>query len=285
MFKYGIACALEELPLTQPVALRGSIEDVCRTAKNIGYDAIELHTRDPKRFNADEIRKITGDFGLSVCAVANGMEYTVGGLSLIDDNKENREAAFGRILEHADFAAVLSAKLIVGIMRGNIPRGGDGAAVLGTFSEILGGICDYAEKTGTEVVVESILRYINNYLCGVRETMNFICSQNRRRLSLHIDTHSMAMEERNMRESILYCKNKPLGYVHYSDNNRLYPGGGALDFTEITGSLIEIGYRGYITVECLPWPDAEECARRALVYMKSAEEIAIMKNDVYGEKL
>ena len=274
MFQYGVSCALEELPLTQPVTLRGSINEICKTAKNIGYEAIELHIREPRRYNVNEIRSTALDYGLSVCAVANGMEYTIGGLSLIDDNKDKREAAVERILEHADFAAALNAKLIVGIMRGNIPRGADANEYRKRFSESLGRICDYTEKMGIDVVLESILRYINNYLCGVKETMDFICSQNRRGLSLHIYTHSMAIEERNLKESILYCRGRPLGYVHYSDNNRYYPGGGALDFRELTRALIEIGYKGYITVECLPWPSAEESARRALAYMESMEKTA-----------
>jgi sugar phosphate isomerase/epimerase len=81
----------------------------------------------------------------------------------------------------------------------------------------------------------------------------------------------MALEEKNLKESILYCKDKPLGYVHYSDNNRFYPGGGALNFLELTRALIDIGYTGFVTLECLPYPDAGESARRGLLYMKSIE--------------
>jgi sugar phosphate isomerase/epimerase len=285
MFQYGITAALEELPATQPVTLRGPIEELCKTAKKIGYDALELHVREPKRYNVDEIRKTLDAYGLTVCAVANGMEYTVGGLSLIDDDKAKREAALARILEHADFAAALKARLIVGIMRGNIPRNGDANEYRGRFSAALGKICDYAEKKHIDVVLESIMRYINNYLCGVPETMDFISAQNRKNLSLHIDTHSMAIEERNLKESIRYCLNKPLGYVHYSDNNRRYPGGGALDFGGITHAILEIGYRGFITVECLPWPSAEESAQRAFTYMKSIEKMALIENDSQGVSL
>ena len=269
MFKYGISCALTELPLTQPVSLRGTIDEVCRTASMIGYDAIELHIRDPKNYDPIVIKKTAANYGLTVCAVANGMEYTVGGLSLIDDDKEKSNAAYNRILEHCDFAAALNAKLIIGIMRGNIPPKADTGVYISRFADVLGRICDYAENKNTGIVLESILRYINNYLCGVKETMDFISAQNRKNLSLHIDTHSMAMEEQNLKESILYCKNKALGYVHYSDNNRRYPGAGALDFSVITEALIEIGYKDFITVECLPWPTAEESAKKALNYIKN----------------
>jgi sugar phosphate isomerase/epimerase len=212
---------------------------------------------------------------MPVSAVANGMELTVGGLSLIDDDKERREAALARLLEHVDFAAELGALLIVGIMRGNIPRNADEKVYLARFTQSLERICEYAERKGVGVVLESIMRYINNYLCGVAETMDFICGLGRQNLSLHIDTHSMAVEEQNLVRSIRYCKGKPLGYVHYSDNNRMYPGGGALDFRALTHALADIGYDKYITVECLPRPTAEESARRALSYMKSIESMVM----------
>ncbi|MCL2816026.1 MAG: sugar phosphate isomerase/epimerase [Oscillospiraceae bacterium] len=271
MFLYGVSASLEELPAAQPVTLRGSIDAVCAEAAEIGYDAIELHLREPARYDAAQIKKTAGSYNLAVCAIANGMEYTIGGLCLIDDDQKKRGLAMARMLEHADLAAMLGARLIVGMMRGNIPKGGDLAKYQKRFELALAQICEYAEKKRVLVVIESILRYISNYLNGVPETMDFITEQKKDNLSLHIDTHSMAIEEKNLSESILYCKNKPLGYVHYSDNNRMYPGGGALDFKQLTRALADIGYEGYITLECLPYPDQKEAARRGLDYMKSVE--------------
>jgi sugar phosphate isomerase/epimerase len=271
MFHYGVSAALEMLPESQPVTLRGSIEELCQLAKEIGYDALELHIRDPKRYDVEEIRAVTGRYGLSICAAANGMEHTLGGLSLIDDDPVKREQAIAKVFEHVDFVSRLDARLILGIIRGNIPKGKPVQGYLDRFAEALGRICDYAVQKQVPVVLESILRYINNYLNGVPETMDFITALGHPNLSLHLDTHSMALEEKNLKESILYCKDKPLGYVHYSDNNRFYPGGGALNFSELTGALLDIGYSGFITVECLPYPSAEESARRGLAYMKHIE--------------
>ncbi|MDR0720780.1 MAG: sugar phosphate isomerase/epimerase [Treponema sp.] len=273
MFQYGVSVTLEEVPESQPVTLRGSIEEVSRLAKETGYDALELHVYDPKRYDPREIRAVVERYGLSICATANGMEYTLGGLSLIDDDPDKREQAVVRVFEHIDFASELGARLIVGIMRGNIPKGKPAADYRDRFTGVLGRICDYAAQKQVPVVLESILRYINNYLNGVHETMDFITTSGYRNLSLHIDTHSMALEEKNLKASILYCKNRPLGYVHYSDNNRFYPGGGALNFLELTGALIDIGYTGFITLECLPYPSAEESARRGLLYMKGIENV------------
>ena len=280
MFKYGVSAALEELPASQPVTLRGSIEAICDAAIKLGYDAVELHVRDPARYDAAHIKKTADSCNMPICAIANGMELTLGGLCLIDDDQKKRELALARLLEHADFAAELGAMLIVGIMRGNVPKGGDPREYRERFARALGRVCDYCAKKNVPVVVESILRYINNYLNGVIETMDFVTDFGAGNLSLHIDTHSMAIEEKNLKDSILYCKNKPLGYVHYSDNNRMYPGGGALDFRELTRALADIGYTGYITLECLPHPGAEEAARLGLEYMKSVERaVSIERQD------
>jgi len=269
MFRYGVSAALEELPESQPVTLRGPIEALCKTAKETGYDALELHIREPKRYDAKKIRSVADDYGLSICADATGMEYTVNGLSLIDDDPDRREKAVERLFEHVDFLSELGAILIVGIMRGNVPKGKPEAVYLDRFAGALKRVCDYAAQKRVPVVLESILRYINNYLNSVPQTMDFITSLGHKNLALHIDTHSMALEEKNLVNSILYCRNKPLGYVHFSDNNRLYPGGGALDFRELTRALVDIGYSGYISIECLPYPSAEESARRGLSYLKS----------------
>ena len=40
LFKYGITCAFNEVPNVWPITLRGSIEEVCAQAKEIGSDYI-----------------------------------------------------------------------------------------------------------------------------------------------------------------------------------------------------------------------------------------------------
>ena len=277
MFKYGVSAALHELPATQPVTLRGDIEAVCAEAAGLGYDAVELHIREPGRYDPVKIRRAAENCGLAVCAAANGMEYTVGGLSLIDDDGAKREAAVRRLAEHADFAAGLGAMLIVGIIRGNIPKGAGPGIYRDRFGAAMRRVCGHAAGIGVKVVLESILRYINNYLNSVPETMDYIENAGIENLSLHIDTHSMAMEESDLVKSVLYCSGKPLGYVHYSENNRRYPGAGAIDFKALTKSLIKIGYSGYITLECLPWPTGPDSAGRGLIYMKAVERAARME--------
>lgn len=84
---------------------------------------------------------------------------------------------------------------------------------------------------------------------------------------VHLDTFHMGIDECDPVEAIRLCRGK-LGYFHLADNSRRYPGSGQFDFSCILNALEEIGYDGYLSVECLPWPTGEEAAQRALMFLK-----------------
>ncbi len=80
----------------------------------------------------------------------------------------------------------------------------------------------------------------------------------------------MNMEEFDSCAAIRRC-GKRLGYFHAADNSRRYPGSGQLDFPKILHTLEEVGYGGYITVECLPEPDRATAARKAIEHLRQCE--------------
>lgn len=67
-----------------------------------------------------------------------------------------------------------------------------------------------------------------------------------------------------------------LGYVHISDSNLKYTGAGHIDFISVMQTLKEIDYRGYISLECLPYPDAYVVAERSLNFIKSIEQLTMI---------
>ena len=87
----------------------------------------------------------------------------------------------------------------------------------------------------------------------------------------HLDAFHMGIDECDPTEAIRRC-GKRLGYFHLADNSRRYPGSGCFDFASMLKALEEIGYDGYLSVECLPYPNGEEAAKRALAYMKQLEQ-------------
>ncbi len=272
MFKYGISCSLEPQPVRQPVIIRGEIEHVADQVKKAGYDAIELFIRNPEQYDPERLNKAAANEGLEFCAISTGMEFTRNGLCLIHDDAEQRAKAVARLKAHIDLGAQIGSPVVVGIMRGSIPDFDREEQYLGYYREGLGQLCDYAKEKGVKIYVESIMRYINNYLNSVPETAQFLRDMKKDNLFLHIDTHSMAIEDWNEYETVKNAADIT-GYVHFSDNNRGYPGAGGVDFKPIMRALYDTGYNGYISTECTPYPTEFECAKRGLDYMKALETI------------
>lgn len=277
MFRYGVNCAFETLPVQQPVILRGDMDSLVQRAKACGYDALELFIRDPIQYDGPALKAAANDAGLTFSGITTGMEYTKNGLSLISDNEEIRKMAVVRLCEHIDLGAQIGAPVIVGIMRGNIPDLEKYQMYEDRFSDSLRQLSDYADAKGVLIYVESIMRYINNYLNSIPETTDYLNRLDRDNVLLHIDTHSMAIEDVDFASAIRYA-GKRLGYVHFTENNRKYPGGGNIDFLPIMQALHDIGYDdGYITLECQPYPDEYSCAQMGLEYCKALETCTKIK--------
>jgi len=272
MFKYGISCALDAQPERQPVILRGDIDEVTRIAGEIGYDGVELFIKEPRQYDAAKLLRAAERNGLEFCGIATGMEYTKNGLSLISDDQCVRQKAVDRLKEHLDLGAALNCPVVVGIMRGNIPDFDRYQEYEDRFSQALTALDAYAGQCGATIVVESILRYINNYLNSAPETAQYLRRLSLARVTLHIDTHSMILEDKDLAQSV-YETADILGYVHFPDSNRGYPGAGNIDFKPVMRALMDVGYRGYIDLECQPYPSQRVCAERGLHYLKALEEI------------
>ncbi len=82
----------------------------------------------------------------------------------------------------------------------------------------------------------------------------------------------MNVEDKDIAASVRYGQ-KWLRYVHFSDSNRAYPGGGGFDYKAFMRALNDVEYGGYVTMECQPYPDSITCAKRALEYCKHMEAI------------
>lgn len=94
-----------------------------------------------------------------------------------------------------------------------------------------------------------------------------------------VDTEQLALEAINRYEQdylnnlqdttrLIDAIGAPNIKVH-ADNNRMYPGGGGIDFKEIFRTLRSIDYRGGVSIECLPKPDGKTAAIRAYQYLST----------------
>lgn len=273
LFRYGVTCSLNEVSETAPIVLRGSIEQVCEQAKEIGYGGLEIQLADPMQYDWSHIKKVTEDYGLEITAFATGREMGENGLCLISDDANVRKATIDRIKEHIDCASMVGSNVIVGSLRAKLLGRPDSDRYENYHREAVLELADYAKSKNTLIYIENILSWISDYLNTMAQVEDFVAGLGRDNVKVHLDTYSMMMEDNDIYGSVRYCA-KDLGYVHFADTARYYPGGGNVDFKSFMKALAEVKYTGWIVTECVPLPTAYDCARNGYEYMKAMETAA-----------
>lgn len=272
-WKYAVSGA-DMAPETAPLLMLGTPEENLIKAAGLGYDAVEIHTREDVEPDIEAIKNIMKTHNISVSAVVTGRLNTEGKCDLISDEPYITEACINGMYKYIDLASQLNADIILGWARGNIPAGGDRDKYMSRLAKNLKTIDRYAGTKNVRIMIEVINRYEINTFNTAEELMSFLETHNLPNCYAHLDAFHMGIDECNPYEAIERCGGR-LGYFHLADNSRKYPGSGQFDFGKILKKLEQTGYDGYLSVECLPWPDHMEAARKALQYMKETERSTI----------
>jgi D-psicose/D-tagatose/L-ribulose 3-epimerase len=270
-FKYSIAVTQEKVSTAAPILFRGDIFQTIRDAKSLGYDAVELQLRDAPRIDGAALAQFCADNDFAISGLATGLECSLNHLTMISDNLRTRRKMREKLREHVDLAQQLGCMVIIGCVRGNIPDGRDEAKYMKRFVSGLAELVEYAAQKNVIVVLEAINSYVNNYLNTVCETCNLVSELGYENLKLHVDTHHMNIEDYDPIDGLKYC-GKYIGYVHVAEINRMYPGAGRLDFKTYLATLSQIGYEGYVALECIPKPTAFAAAKKGIDYLKELEK-------------
>ncbi|MDR0376195.1 MAG: sugar phosphate isomerase/epimerase [Spirochaetaceae bacterium] len=268
--RYALSSA-GEAPASAPIVLTGDIYASLRTAAELGYAGIELHLREDDPLDLGRVKAAAAELGVRFSALATGRLCTQGGVNLIDDRPYIVEAALKGMRTYIEQAAALETDLIIGWIKGKVPDGAGRSPYMDRLAVHLKALCAEAAERGVKVFVEVINRYETNIFTTAAETLDFIDSRGILNCFVHLDTFHMNIEETDAIEAIR-AAGKRLGYFHVADNTRRYPGSGTLDFIPVLSALKETGYRGFVSVECLPWPDGKTAAERAIGHLKSCEK-------------
>jgi sugar phosphate isomerase/epimerase len=240
-----------------------------QTARELGYDAVEVSFRDPPHDELERLSDAIENAGLAVSAVATGQSYIHDGLCLTNLDPLAQENLRDRIFGFIDFAAPWQAVLIIGGVRGMLaPEQNIQKKQTQTATETIQVYAKYAEKVGVRLAIEPINRYETNFLNTIQQTLQFIEGISTENLYVLPDTFHMNIEEVSMPKALELAGEK-IGYVHFADSNRLAPGQGHIDFHELAHVLHKIGYDGYISAEILPIPDSRTAAELAIMSFHS----------------
>ena len=268
-WKYSVSSA-DAAPVTAPLLLIGTSKDNLKIAGGIGYDAIEIHTRENELTEIEEVRQVMKENQVGISAIVTGRLNTEGHCDLISDEPYITDSCIRGMKQYIDLAGELGTDILLGWARGKVPPGGNRAKYMNRLASNLKILDEYAGSRQVRIMIEVINRYEINTFNTAEELMDFLGRYDLPNCYAHLDTFHMGIEEENPYEAIRRCGSR-LGYFHLADNSRKYPGTGTIDFKSMLNVLEEIDYDGFLSVECLPWPDHREAAEKALAYMKETE--------------
>jgi sugar phosphate isomerase/epimerase len=101
-----------------PFVFWDDLPAACRTAKELGFDAIELFPPGPDAVNPTELRTLLDDNGLSLAAVGTGAGWVKHKLSFTDASDTTRDKALDFVKRIIEFAGPFGAPAIIGSMQG-----------------------------------------------------------------------------------------------------------------------------------------------------------------------
>jgi sugar phosphate isomerase/epimerase len=252
----------------QAVAFKGDFEANVAKIASWGYDGVELAVRDPELVNAGQLERVVSNNGLTVPAIGTGQAWGEEGLSFTSDDPEVRAAAIARISSHVPLAAQLDAIVILGLIRGITPEGQSHEQSMAYLVDAVQQCTAAAEGTGVRFALEPMNRYETDLIHTAAEGMDLVERVGKDNFGLLLDTFHMNIEEADIGESIRACGDR-IFHFHVADSNRWYPGAGHLDFRAILDDLEATGYRGFISGEFLPLPDADTAARNGVDYLRT----------------
>jgi sugar phosphate isomerase/epimerase len=258
-----------------PLLFAGEWELGLITARELGYDAVELSLRDPQDAVVAEVVSETRRSGLGLSAIATGQSYYQDGLSLTNPDPAERAKLLERLKRFIDLAAPWSAMVILGGVRGVLK----GAASSHPEQRLLAidmieACSDYANQNGVSLLLEPINRYETNFLNTIQECLELIDGADLKNVFILADTFHMNIEEKSLVDALNLAGRK-LGYLHFADNNRKAPGQGHINFSKLAQNVNTLGYNGFISAEILPFPDSRTAAEMAIKCYRSLNLISV----------
>ncbi len=224
-------------------------EEFSRTlslARETGLAELELNLLEPGEIDLGALKDFLREFGLTLTRLATGGLARKHGLSLSSRNEKVRHESVARCAGLVRAARLHSWQVIVGFLKG-APEDDPAASRL-RFGRSLFEIADACGGGLLPLVLEATNRYESPVANTLADAADLASAYAARGMKILPDTFHMNIEEANMASALEQFRGL-YHSVHISDNNRLFPGFGAIDFASIFELLSRIGYTGSLVIE------------------------------------
>lgn len=275
---------------TSNVTTRNELDQL----NQLGFFGVEVNFRDPSTIPYEELERFVRSFGLELTSFASGLTAKTFGLSLSHPDEDVREKSTTKLLECIDFVSSVAdrsnseapaggtGRTNSKVAGGGTGRSGKAGIIVGFFKgqagypeeeakrqfiRSLDSLVPRAEEKQVPILIEATNRYESSVARSLEETISFIEGYGSQYIRLLPDTFHMNIEEADMfaalRQALPFYNS-----VHLSDNNRLLPGFGAIDFKRIIEHLRAIGFEGGLAFEGQIKNDLISDCKQSMEYLK-----------------
>jgi sugar phosphate isomerase/epimerase len=257
--KSAITVSLIPEALGGPFVLWDELPVACQKAVKLGFDAIEIFPPSGPSVDSATLRSLLDRNHLKVSAMGTGGGWVKHRLTLTSADSSVRAQARDFVRGIVDAAGALGAPTIIGSMQGRWGEDVTRDSAVGRLSEALNDLGEHARRYDVPLLYEPLNRYETNMVNVLADGVALIHLLSTKNVRLLADLYHMNIEEVDLARAIRDA-GELLGHVHLADSNRRPAGNGHTDFAAIAGALRDIGYTGYLSAECLPWPDPDAAA-------------------------
>jgi sugar phosphate isomerase/epimerase len=248
-------------------AADGGLAAACRTAAELGFDAVEIFPESAEAFPAATLRGLLAEYGLSVAAVGTGAGWVKQKLHLCHADAAVRAQAREFIVGIIDVAGRFGAPAIIGSMQGRWEGDVSRETAFEHLAAALGDLGARAAVYGQVLLYEPLNRYETNLFNRQGDAAAWLESRGLLHVQLLCDLFHMNIEEVDV-AAALAAAGRRVGHVHWADSNRQAMGLGHSDARPVVAALRGMGYEGFLSAEVFPLPSALDAARQTILSLR-----------------
>ena len=197
------------------------------------------------------IEKLNGTGGVVAASVNNGHRSR-----FLDTLPAERKRAMDELMEAMTLSARIGASGVVFVPHFSAPLLPDldpwmdvvslERSLLASQLELLAA---HAHNSNVQLWVESVNRYETHLLNRLADSASLVAPIGSPNLGIVADLFHMALEETDIPTAI-HEHAQWIGHVHLADSNRRLPGLGTTHFSPVLEALSQVGYSGWLVLEC-----------------------------------
>jgi sugar phosphate isomerase/epimerase len=257
-------------------------EKIFKFAAECGYRGVEiapftinLYVDKIPAARRAELRKAAEEAGVEMIGLHWILSKTEG-FHLTSPDPQVRKRTTAYLGELARFCADLGGKLLVfgSPKQRSLLPGVSREQGMEFAAEVLKAAMPACEKHGTTIAMEPLTTKETNFLTCAADAVELAERVDSPRCRMMLDCKAMSSEPTPMPDLIRKYAQWMI-HFHANDPNLQGPGFGKLDFVPLFKALVDVDYRGWVSVEMFDYsPGPERLARESLAYMRKCEAAA-----------